>query len=172
MSGTFSPFSIARLPRIEFGSGTLEKLPAIAAGYGRHLLLVTGLRSFAESEAGARLLAQLQQRGVSWEQVRVSGEPSPEFVDATVAALRATRFAAVVGVGSDEECRAEHDARRFLVDTLRRWEDELALPRLALYGIGEGDLPRIVAASRGSSMKTNPLVLSDAEITDVLRQRL
>ena len=76
------------------------------------------------------------------------------------------------GVGSDEECRAEHDARRFLVDTLRRWEEELALPRLALYGIGEGDLPRIVAASRGSSMTTNPLVLSDRELTQILASRL
>ena len=64
------------------------------------------------------------------------------------------------------------DARRFLLDTLRRWEEELALPRLALYGIGEGDLPRIVAASRGSSMKTNPLVLSDRELTQILASRL
>lgn len=49
MSDSFSPFSIARLPRIEFGSGSLDRLPDIAAGYGRHLLLVTGARSFAES---------------------------------------------------------------------------------------------------------------------------
>ena len=44
---------------IEFGSGALDKLPDIAAGYGRHLLLVTGARSFVESEAGARLFADL-----------------------------------------------------------------------------------------------------------------
>jgi alcohol dehydrogenase class IV len=99
MSDDFSPFSIARLPRIEFGSGTLEKLPDIAAGYGRHLLVVTGERSFVESEAGMWLFANLRARKLSWEQVRVSGEPSPEFVDATVAALRGTRFDAVVGIG-------------------------------------------------------------------------
>jgi alcohol dehydrogenase class IV len=64
------------------------------------------------------------------------------------------------------------DARRFLVDTLRRWELELALPRLSAYGIGQDDLPRIVAASRGGSMKTNPIVLSDAELTEILASRL
>ena len=100
------------------------------------------------------------------------GEPSREFVDATVAALRATPLPRWSGVGSDEECRAEHDARRFLVDTLRRWEEELALPRLALYGIGVGDLPRIVAASRGVSMTTHPLVLSDRDVTQILASRL
>ncbi|ACV35717.1 iron-containing alcohol dehydrogenase [Accumulibacter sp.] len=394
MSGNFFPFSIARLPRIEFGSGALEKLPEIAAGYGNHLLIVTGLRSFAESEAGTRLFAQLRQRGLAWEQVRVSGEPSPEFVDATVAALRGTPFDAVVGIGGGSaldaakaiagllrpgnsvmdhlegvgpelpyrgpstpfiavpttagtgseatknavltapggfkksfrddrlvaewaivdpdllatcppaliaadgldaftqilesfvstranpltdalarsgimaardalpalhrqqsaaarapmayaslvsgiclaqtglgavhglasplgaffpiphgvvcgtlvaaatasniaalEARApDHpalpkygeigrrfamqkglsgsEARAFLVDSLRRWEVELALPRLAAYGIGESDLPRIVAASRGGSMKTNPIVLTDAELTDILACRL
>ena len=99
MSESFAPFSIARLPRIEFGSGTLNRLPDIAASYGTRLLVVTGMRSFAESEAGARLFASLGERGLSWEQLRVSGEPSPEFIDANVAALRGTRFDCVVGIG-------------------------------------------------------------------------
>lgn len=394
MSESFAPFSIARLPRIEFGSGTLNRLPDIAASYGTRLLVVTGMRSFAESEAGARLFASLGERGLSWEQLRVSGEPSPEFVDASVAALRGTRFDCVVGVGGgsaldaakaiagllrpgnsvmdhlegvgpelpyrgpatpfiavpstagtgseatknavltspgdfkksfrDDKLVAEWaiidpdllatcppaligadgldaftqllesfvstraspltdalarsgimaardalpalyrqqsaaarakmayasltsgiclaqaglgavhglasplgalfpiphgvvcgtlvasatasniaaleardpdnpalpkyaeigrrfamkkgldgpDARRFLVEVLRNWEVELDLPRLSAYGIGEGDLARIVAASRGSSMKTNPLVLTDAELEHILASRL
>ena len=394
MSDCFPPFSIARLPRIEFGSGTLARLPDIAAGYGKHLLLVTGARSFTESAAGAQLFASLRARSLSWEQVRVSGEPSPEFVDATVTALRGTRFDAVVGIGGgsaldaakaiagllqpgnsvldhlegvgperpyagpatpfiavpstagtgseatknavlsvpgdfkksfrDDRLVAEWaivdpdllatcppaliaadgldaftqllesfvssranpitdalarsgmmaardalpslhrqqsaaaraqmayasltsgiclaqaglgavhglasplgaffpiphgvvcgtlvasatesniaaleardpgnpalpkyaeigrrfamkkgldgpDARRFLVACLRRWEEELKLPRLSAYGIGAGDLARIVAASRGSSMKTNPIVLSDTELTHILASRL
>jgi hypothetical protein len=77
MSHDFSPFSIARLPRIEFGSGALDRLPDIAAGYGQHLLLVTGARSFAESSAGTRLLVTLRARQLCWEQVSVCGEPSP-----------------------------------------------------------------------------------------------
>jgi len=99
MSDSFPAFSIARLPRIEFGGGSLQKLPAIAAAYGRHLLLVTGLRSFAESAAGVRLFADLRARGLAWERVKVSGEPSPEFVDASVAALQGVRIDCVVGIG-------------------------------------------------------------------------
>lgn len=394
MSDSFAPFSIARLPRIEFGSGTLNRLPDIAAGYGTKLLVVTGMHSFAESEVGKQVFASLGERGLFWEQLRVSGEPSPEFVDASVAALRGTRFDCVVGIGGgsaldaakaiagllrpgnsvmdhlegvgpevpfcgpatpfiavpstagtgseatknavltapgdfkksfrDDKLVAEWaiidpdllatcppaligadgldaftqllesfvsaranpmtdalarsgvmaardslpalyrqqsaaarakmayaslasgiclaqaglgavhglasplgalfpiphgvvcgtlvasatasniealeardpdnpalpkyaeigrrfamkkgldgpDARRFLVEVLRNWEVELALPRLSAYGIGEGDLARIVGASRGSSMKTNPLVLTDAELTDILASRL
>lgn len=394
MNDGFFPFSIARLPRIEFGSGTLDKLPATAAAYGPHLLVVTGLRSFAESEAGARFFAALRQRKLSWEHVRVAGEPSPEFIDATVTTLRETRFDCVVGIGGgsaldaakaiagllrpgnsvfdhlegvgpelpyrgpatpfiavpttagtgseatknavlsapggfkksfrDDQlvaewaiidpdllatcppaliaadgldaftqllesfvstranpmtdalarsgimaardalpalCRKQSasaraqmayaslmsgiclaqaglgsvhglasplgaffpiphgvvcgtlvasatasniaaleargpdnaalpkyaeigrrfamkkgldgpDARRFLIDVLRNWETELALPRLSAYGIGADDLPRIVAASRGSSMKTNPIVLTDEELGHILTSRL
>jgi len=40
-------FSIARLPRIEFGAGTLSKLPT---GYrGHHVLFVTGAHSFVNT---------------------------------------------------------------------------------------------------------------------------
>ena len=99
MSDNLSSITIARLPRIEFGSGSLQKLSAIAAAYGQHLLLVTGLRSFAESAVGVRLFASLHEQGLSWEQVRVSGEPSPEFVDASVAALRGAPIDCVVGIG-------------------------------------------------------------------------
>ena len=59
-----------------------------------------------------------------------------------------------------------------LLALLDQWTERLALPRLSAYGIQESDFAHIVAHSRGGSMKTNPLVLSDAEIKDVLRQRL
>jgi alcohol dehydrogenase len=59
-----------------------------------------------------------------------------------------------------------------LLALLDEWTERLNLPRLNVYGIQESDFAHVVAQSRGSSMKTNPLVLSDAEITDVLRQRL
>jgi alcohol dehydrogenase len=64
------------------------------------------------------------------------------------------------------------DARDFLVKALRQWETQLDLPRLAAYGIAAADFQRIVASSRGSSMKTNPIVLTDAEISGILEARL
>jgi len=102
MNHAITPFSIARLPRIEFGSGAIAKLPAIAASYGKRLLLVTGQRSFVESERGAKLFAALRARGCAWEHVKVAGEPSPQFVDEQVAALRGNGGAqidAVLGIG-------------------------------------------------------------------------
>jgi alcohol dehydrogenase len=92
-------FSIARLPRIEFGSGALKKLPDIAAAYGRNLLIVTGMRSFLESTHASWLFDALQQRDCSWEIVKVTGEPAPTFIDVTVAALRKQNFDAVIGIG-------------------------------------------------------------------------
>jgi alcohol dehydrogenase len=92
-------FSVAHLPRIEFGPGSIRKLPAIAAGYGKRLLLVTGQRSFVESAAGDWLLGELNVRGFSWQHLKVGAEPTPQFVDEAVANLRRSAFDAVVGVG-------------------------------------------------------------------------
>ncbi|NWG31603.1 MAG: iron-containing alcohol dehydrogenase [Rhodocyclaceae bacterium] len=95
----FPPFSIGRLPRIEFGSGAVQKVPALAAGYGTRLLLVTGQRSFLESPHAPPLFEALRQRGCSWETLRVAGEPTVAFVDDAVARLRGEEFAAVIGIG-------------------------------------------------------------------------
>ena len=65
------------------------------------------------------------------------------------------------------------DARAFLVDTLRQWEAATrTCPRLSACHLASADFPRIVADSRGSSMKTNPVVLTDEEITRILAARL
>jgi alcohol dehydrogenase len=92
-------FSIARVPRIEFGAGSIRRLPTVAAGYGKHLLLVTGQRSFVESPAGEWLLGELNVRGFSWQHLKVGGEPTPQFVDEAVAGLRRHTIDAVVGIG-------------------------------------------------------------------------
>jgi alcohol dehydrogenase class IV len=63
-------------------------------------------------------------------------------------------------------------ARTMLVNILSEWTDELALPRLSVYGMQEEDIARVVANCRGSSMKTNPVVLTDEAISEILRGRL
>jgi alcohol dehydrogenase len=99
MSGSIPSFAIARLPRIEFGSGVVAKLPGIAAQYGKSLLLVTGQRAFVESPHGERLFSALTTQGFDWAHVRVAGEPSPQSVDAQVAAVRGRAIDAVIGIG-------------------------------------------------------------------------
>jgi len=63
-------------------------------------------------------------------------------------------------------------AQKRLVDLLTEWTEKLRLPRLSEYGVGQGDVSRIVLHARGSSMKTNPVVLEDAEIAGIIRARM
>ncbi len=64
------------------------------------------------------------------------------------------------------------DAHAALLDTLEAWTQALSLPTLAHYGVTHADIPRIVANSRGSSMKTNPVMLTDSEIAAILESRI
>ena len=64
------------------------------------------------------------------------------------------------------------EALTALVDTLRDWVERLALPRLAEFGMTDADIDTIVAASGGGGMKTNPVVLDDGEVAEVLRRRV
>ncbi len=59
-----------------------------------------------------------------------------------------------------------------LVQTLNDWTQRLNIRRLGSYGVSEENIPRIVAGARGSSMKTNPVALTDAEIAAIVRARL
>ncbi|TNF53044.1 MAG: iron-containing alcohol dehydrogenase, partial [Gammaproteobacteria bacterium] len=92
-------FNLARLPRVEFGAGSLSRLPAILGQYGQSFLLVTGARSFLASPAWVGLAAELKAAGFAWETVQVPGEPSPDLVDETVRSYRDRQFAAVLGIG-------------------------------------------------------------------------
>ncbi len=67
---------------------------------------------------------------------------------------------------------ANLDAADRLAERLAEWTERLALPRLSAYGMTEADIGAVLADSRGSSMKTNPIVLTDAEIEELIRARL
>lgn len=59
-----------------------------------------------------------------------------------------------------------------LIRLLENWTERLHLPTLGHYGVTEADLDTIVAHSRGSSMKTNPVVLTDDELRAILQRCL
>jgi alcohol dehydrogenase len=59
-----------------------------------------------------------------------------------------------------------------LVAALWEWTQRMGIPGLAQFGIDEAAIPAIVADSRGSSMQTNPIVLTDEEIADLVRERI
>jgi alcohol dehydrogenase len=92
-------FSLSRLPRVEFGAGTLDKLPSLARQYGTRALLVTGGGSLKESPFWARITGELRRAGLTWEHLSVRGEPSPQTVDEAVQALRGEPIDVVIGIG-------------------------------------------------------------------------
>ena len=73
---------------------------------------------------------------------------------------------------SGENALNDDNARLALIALLADWSEHLYLPRLNKYGIATDDFPLIVANSRGSSMQTNPIVLTDIEIQTILEKRL
>jgi len=59
-----------------------------------------------------------------------------------------------------------------LVDLLHDWDARLQLPHLGDFGMTAGEVDRVVRNSRGGSMRTNPIVLEDAELAAILQARL
>lgn len=66
----------------------------------------------------------------------------------------------------------DHDAVDSLLKTLGDWVDGYGLPSFDQYGVTESDLNQLVQCSRRSSMKTNPVILSDAELRQIMVRRL
>ena len=66
----------------------------------------------------------------------------------------------------------DNDAHDALLSRLYDLSETLNMPRLSEYGISPEDIPKIVENSRGSSMKTNPIVLTDEEIAAIVKARI
>ena len=81
------------------------------------------------------------------------------------------RYAEAAQVLCGRSFERREDAWEALVSLLDDWSARLGLPTLDAWGVTEADFPHIVANSRGSSMKTNPIVLTDAEIAEILARR-
>lgn len=92
-------FSVSCLPRVVFGEGALKQVPSLAASFGRRALLVCGNRSFRNSPHWDILTAGLRAQGLSWEVMRVEGEPSPWLVDEAVRDWRIAQIEVIVGIG-------------------------------------------------------------------------
>jgi alcohol dehydrogenase len=103
-----------------------------------------------------------------------------EATDINISALMARRaespaldkYARCAALLSGRDFSSRSAALAALVDLLRDWTERLALGRLASFGVSETDIPRLVAESGGTSMKTNPLPLAPDEIAAIIRRRL
>lgn len=93
------PFNFTRLPEIFFGEGKLSLLPGLLSRFGKRTILVTGRRSFMESESAGVLLDSFSSEGISFLRVEISGEPSPDDIDSAVRLTSGDDLEAVVAIG-------------------------------------------------------------------------
>lgn len=80
----------------------------------------------------------------------------------------AGRYAHAAEVMCGKHFKSNREAHQALIELLERWRARMSLPGLASYGVTPEDIPRIVANARGSSMKTNPIVITDDELTQIV----
>jgi alcohol dehydrogenase len=92
-------FTLSRLPRLLFGDGRIAEVPALVRSFGRRALLITGARSFRTSPHWTALQEGLAKQDVDWGVETVAGEPSPQWVDETVARHRGRGVEVVIGIG-------------------------------------------------------------------------
>jgi alcohol dehydrogenase len=83
-----------------------------------------------------------------------------------------SRYAVAGWIFSGRAGADDRESRSFLVPALEQLTAGLGVPRLSAFGITEASIPALVADSRGSSMKTNPVVLTDDEIAAILAESL
>lgn len=82
------------------------------------------------------------------------------------------RYAALGPILAGRSFESDAAARQGAVEAMRSLVAALKIPRLAALGVSEAQLPALVKESRGSSMKSNPIALTDEEIGAALRGAL
>jgi len=83
-----------------------------------------------------------------------------------------SRFADVASDLTGERYDDAKVAARAGLEALRTMQRELGVPGLSALGVREEHLPEIVAGARGSSMRFNPIELTDDQLTATLRRAL
>ncbi len=94
-----SPFSVGVLPRIVFGAGSLKQVPELLKTFGSRVLVVTGGRALRATVQWQGLLDGMKGRGLSWEDMVVKEEPSPQLIDQAVRVYRHAGIEVVLGIG-------------------------------------------------------------------------
>jgi alcohol dehydrogenase len=157
----------------ESGDATARERMAYAAMISGITLAQVGLGSVHGLAAPLGAFFPMPHGVVCGTLVAAATRVNIEAMQARAPAHPALEKYALVGrLLAREQGLDQTDAHRALVATLEAWTAALALPRLAAYGMTADDRQRVVANSRGSSMKTNPIVLDDGEIGAILDARL
>jgi alcohol dehydrogenase class IV len=89
-------FEFGTASRIVFGPGSISELPAMAAAFGSHALVVTG----ADASRAKKHLSPLEAAGTACRYLHVAGEPTVDLVREGTQAARYANFVIGFGGGS------------------------------------------------------------------------
>lgn len=144
----------ALLSGVCLANAGLGAVHGLASPLGAHLPIAHGLACGAVLwQTTATNIAALEERDPASPTLRTYAE--------------AGRILAGLGSGSDHV-----SARQRLVESLRDLVAALDVPPLSASGLTRDLIPLVVAHSPGSSMSTNPVPLTDAELARVLEGAL
>jgi alcohol dehydrogenase len=145
----------------------LGSVHGLASPLGAQYPIPHGVACGATLSAATRVnIAAMESRDPGNRALRRYADVGRLLVGAGVGAAAADAGAAAADADADRQARAA------LVSTLESLTARLAVPRLSAFGLAESSIPALVADSRGSSMRTNPIILTDDEIVEVLRASL
>jgi len=85
--------------QLQFGPGKIDQLPKLARFYGKNLLLITGAKSFQESDQWPQLLKQLKKKSINIFQAMVTTEPSPLIIDEIVTRYQDQKIGVIAAIG-------------------------------------------------------------------------
>lgn len=88
-------FEFGTASRIIFGSGTVQEVGKLAAGFGSRVLVFTGTGGAAPE----KLLDSIRGAGLNFEVKMVAGEPSVPQIQQILAEVRNQDFSTVIGYG-------------------------------------------------------------------------
>jgi alcohol dehydrogenase len=91
-------FNVSRTPHLIFGSGSLDKLPAVAGRFGKNLLLVTG-GSWLQASGTLDRIKSVLCPAFNLDSASIHGEPSPAAIDTIVSCRRDRHIDCVVAIG-------------------------------------------------------------------------
>lgn len=107
----------------------------------------------------------------------ICGALLPHVIEANIAALQSEnpehailhRYSAIGRTLAGQPALPAPDALRAAVDVTHRLKRDLQIPRLSSFGFKAADIPAMVRlAKKASSMRYNPVVLSDGELGAIL----
>ncbi len=154
------PFQFSRLPLIFFGPGKLSLVPGLIKRYGTSVILVTGESSFLNSVKYRDLVDSFTEQGIVYQNVVISGEPSPAMIDTETGRFNEAKADLVLGIGGGSVI----DAGKAISAMLYRHESV----KTFLEGVGERDHPgtkipfiAVPTTSGTGSEATKNAVISD-----------